>query len=83
MAKEIMDRFGSQMSGYAWWCPALPDCNLVNSSGALTNSGYAMGQFSTYIRPGSHHVTATYRAQTNVKVQAFAGTSDVITERLR
>ncbi len=78
MAKEIMDCFDNQMNGYLWWYLALPDCNLVNPSGALTNKGYIMGQFSKYIRPGSHRVTATYQPQANVNVQAFAGTNNVI-----
>jgi glucuronoarabinoxylan endo-1,4-beta-xylanase len=78
MAKEIMDCFENQFNAYVWWYLALPDCNLVSSSGALTNKGYVMGQFSKYIRPGSHRVTATYQPQTNVNVQAFAGTNNVI-----
>ncbi len=78
MAKEIMDCFNNQMNAYVWWYLVLPDCNLVNSSGVLTNKGYVMGQFSKYIRPGAHRATATYQPQANVNVQTFAGATNVI-----
>ena len=78
MAKEIMDCFNNQMNGYVWWYLVTPNCNLTTSSGTLTNKGYVMGQFSKYIRPGAHRVSATYQPGTNVNVQAFAGTPNVI-----
>ena len=78
MAKEIMDCFNNQMNAYVWWYLATPNCNLTTSSGALTNKGYVMGQFSKYIRPGAHRVSATYQPQNNVNVQAFAGAPNVI-----
>jgi glucuronoarabinoxylan endo-1,4-beta-xylanase len=78
MAKEIMDCFNSQMNGYVWWYLVTPNCNLVTSSGTLANKGYVMGQFSKYIRPGAHRVSATYQPQNNVNVQAYAGTPNVI-----
>jgi len=78
MAKEIMDCFNNQMNAYVWWYLVTPNCNLIASSGTLTNKGYVMGQFSKYIRPGAHRVSATYQPQTNVNVQAFAGTQNVI-----
>jgi len=37
-----------------------------------------MGQFSKYIRPGAHRVSATYQPQNNLNVQAFAGVPNVI-----
>jgi glucuronoarabinoxylan endo-1,4-beta-xylanase len=37
-----------------------------------------MGQFSKFIRPGSHRVSAPYQPQGNLKVQAFAGERNVI-----
>ena len=78
MAKEIMDCFNNQMNGYVWWYLVTPNCNLTTSSGTLTNKGYVMGQFSKYIRPGAHRVSATYQPQNNVNVQAFAGTPNAI-----
>ena len=78
MAKEIMDCFNNQMNAYDWWYLVTPNCNLTTSSGTLTNKGYVMGQFSKYIRPGAHRVSATYQPQNNVNVQAFAGTPNVI-----
>jgi glucuronoarabinoxylan endo-1,4-beta-xylanase len=78
MAKEIMDCFNSQMNAYVWWYLVTPNCNLTTSSGSLTNKGYVMGQFSKYIRPGAHRVSATYQPQNNLNVQAFAGTPNAI-----
>ena len=78
MAKEIMDCMNSQMNGYVWWYLRVPNCNLITSSGTITNKGYVMGQFSKYVRPGSHRVSASYQPQTNVNVQAYAGTNNVI-----
>jgi glucuronoarabinoxylan endo-1,4-beta-xylanase len=78
MAKEIMDCLNSQMNGYVWWYLRTPNCNLVTSSGGITNKGYVMGQFSKFVRPGSHRVNVAYQPQTNVNVQAFSGTKNVI-----
>jgi glucuronoarabinoxylan endo-1,4-beta-xylanase len=78
MAKEIMDCMNSQMNGYVWWYLRVPNCNLITSSGTLTNKGYVMGQFSKYVRPGSYRASAPYQPQTNVNVQAYAGTNNVI-----
>jgi glucuronoarabinoxylan endo-1,4-beta-xylanase len=78
MGKEIMDCLANQMNAYVWWYLRMPGCNLITSSGAILNKGYVMAQFSKYIRPGSHRVTATYQPQTNVNVQAFSGTNNVI-----
>jgi O-glycosyl hydrolase len=78
MAKEIMDCMNSQMNAYIWWYLRVPNCNLITSAGGITNKGYVMGQFSKYIRPGSHRATAPYQAQSNVNVQAYTGTKNVI-----
>ena len=78
MGKEIMDCLANQMNAYIWWYLRMPGCNLITSSGAILNKGYIMAQFSKYIRPGSYRVTATYQPQTNVNVQAFSGTNNVI-----
>jgi glucuronoarabinoxylan endo-1,4-beta-xylanase len=78
MGKEIMDCLANQMNAYVWWYLRMPGCNLITSSGAILNKGYIMAQFSKYIRPGSHRVTATYQPQSSVNVQAFSGTNNVI-----
>ena len=78
MAKEIMDCMNSQMNGYVWWYLRVPNCNLITSSGTITNKGYVMGQFSKYVRPGSYRASAPYQPQTSVNVQAYSGTNNVI-----
>jgi glucuronoarabinoxylan endo-1,4-beta-xylanase len=78
MAKEIMDCMNSQMNAYVWWYLRVPNCNLITSSGTLTNKGAIMGQFSKFVRPGAQRATAPYQPQSNVYVQAYAGTKNVI-----
>jgi glucuronoarabinoxylan endo-1,4-beta-xylanase len=78
MSKEIMDCMNSQMNAYIWWYLRVPNCNLITASGGITNKGYIMGQFSKYIRPGSHRTAAPYQPQSNVNVQAYAGAKNVI-----
>lgn len=78
MGKEIMDCMNAQMNGYVWWYLRTPNCNLVTSSGGITNKGYVMGQFSKFVRPGAFRVNTTYQIQNNVSVQAFAGEKNVI-----
>jgi glucuronoarabinoxylan endo-1,4-beta-xylanase len=78
MGKEIMDCMNSQMNAYIWWYLRVPNCNLITASGGITNKGYVMGQFSKYVRPGSHRASAPYQPQSNVNVQAYAGAKNVI-----
>lgn len=77
-AKEIMDCLNNQMNAYIWWYLRTPNCNLINEDGTLKLKGYVMGQFSKYVRPGSHRATATYSPQSGVTVMAFAGARNVI-----
>jgi len=76
--KEIMDCLNNQMNAYVWWYLTSPNCNLVNTNGSIQLKGYVMGQFSKYVRPGSHRVTATYSPQSGVTVMAFTGSQNVI-----
>lgn len=78
MGKEIMECMNAQMNGYVWWYLRTPNCNLVTSSGGITNKGYVMGQFSKFVRPGAFRVNTTYQIQNNVNVQAYAGEKNVI-----
>jgi glucuronoarabinoxylan endo-1,4-beta-xylanase len=76
--KEIMDCLNNQMNAYVWWYLRTPNCNLINDDASIQLKGYVMGQFSKYVRPGSHRVTATYAPQSDVTVMAFSGTKNVI-----
>jgi glucuronoarabinoxylan endo-1,4-beta-xylanase len=77
-AREIMECLNAQMNGYVWWYLRTPNCNLITSSGGITNKGYVMGQFSKFVRPGAFRVNTTYQIQNNVNVQAFAGDKNAI-----
>jgi len=76
--KEIMDCLNNQMNAYVWWYLRVPNCNLIDSTGALKLKGHVMGQFSKYIRPGFHRVDATFAPQSGISVQAFTGEQNVI-----
>jgi glucuronoarabinoxylan endo-1,4-beta-xylanase len=78
MGKEIMNCMNNMMNAYVWWYLVTPSCNLMDANGNLQLKAYVMGQFSKYIRPGFHRVSATFNPQSNVTVVAFTGTKSVI-----
>jgi len=78
IAKEITDCFYNNMSAYIWWYLIQPGCNLINASGAIKKKGYAIAQFSKFIRPGYYRVDATYHPQIGVYVTAYKGADDVM-----
>jgi glucuronoarabinoxylan endo-1,4-beta-xylanase len=72
-AKEISDCMNNQMSAYFWWRayhPTLQTDDLINGSTPLTN-GYAIGQFTKYVRPGKVRCATTYNPTTNIYVTAY------------
>lgn len=72
-AKEVSDCMNNQFSAYIWWHAyhaALTDLDLLNGSAPLMN-GYAIGQFSRWIRPGYVRCATTYNPQGSVYVTAY------------
>ncbi len=61
------------MSAYIWW-KCLGDANgLVNASGTPQKRGFAMAQFSRFVRPGYYRIGVTNTAG-NISVSAFKET---------
>lgn len=73
MAKEITECMYNNMNAYVWWYLRQPGCNLMETGGKLKKTGYTMGQYSKFIRPGYFRVDATYQPVTGVYVVAFKG----------
>lgn len=78
MGRQILDCMVSGMHAYVWWYLSLPYCNLVKRDGTLMRKGYAMAQFSKFIRPGYRRIEAAYQPQPGVFVAAFRGETTVI-----
>jgi glucuronoarabinoxylan endo-1,4-beta-xylanase len=80
-AKEINDCMCDNMNAYVWWW-MLPlngsQCNLINSSNALTKNGCAIGQFAKWIRPGYKRVDATPSPYTDIYVSAYTNGNKII-----
>jgi glucuronoarabinoxylan endo-1,4-beta-xylanase len=73
IAKEIVDCIYNDMSAYIWWYLRQPGCNIINTGGSIKKKGYAIGQFSKFIRPGYSRIDATYQPQTGVYVIGCIG----------
>jgi glucuronoarabinoxylan endo-1,4-beta-xylanase len=73
VAKEILDCMYNNMNAYVWWYLRQPGCNLINAGGTLKKKGYAIAQFSKFVRPGYYRVDATYSPRVGVILVAFKG----------
>jgi glucuronoarabinoxylan endo-1,4-beta-xylanase len=60
MSKEIHDAMNNQFSAYFWWWVNDGQWdNLVDSSGTIYKSGYTIGQFAKFVRPGYYRIGTT------------------------
>ncbi|HYM01132.1 MAG TPA: glucuronoxylanase XynC [Blastocatellia bacterium] len=79
LAKEIHDSMTvAQYNAYIWWWvkdwPAENFSNgLIDSNNNVKPAGYAMAQYSKFIRPGYVRSNATYNPSTNVYVSGYKG----------
>ncbi len=79
-AREVSDCMHNRMNAYIWWRayhPTLQADDLIQGSTPLKN-GYAIGQFSKYVRPGKVECTTTYNPSTSVYVTAYHGNGLVV-----
>jgi glucuronoarabinoxylan endo-1,4-beta-xylanase len=79
LAKEINDCMDNNMSAYLWWWAYYPGnaTNLLNGSTILL-TGYVMGQYAKFVRPGYVRVNTTYNPQGNVYLSAYTGSGKVV-----
>ncbi|HYM01131.1 MAG TPA: glucuronoxylanase XynC [Blastocatellia bacterium] len=79
VAKEIHDSMTvAQYNAYIWWWvkdwPSLNSfIGLIDSNNNIKPAGYALAQYSKFIRPGYVRCNATYSPSTKVFVSAYKG----------
>ncbi|MEJ2049667.1 MAG: glucuronoxylanase XynC [Calditrichota bacterium] len=86
-AKSINDCMNANMSAYIWWYivrfygPIYDDDSRRppgTEKGEISKRGYAMSQYSRFIRPGYYRVDATANPQAGVYVSAYRGSSNMV-----
>lgn len=84
VAKEINDSMAiGDYSAYVWWwVEDWPTENsytgLIDSNGNVKAAGYAMAQYSKFIRPGYVRANATYNPNSNIYVTAYDGSGNYV-----
>jgi glucuronoarabinoxylan endo-1,4-beta-xylanase len=84
VAKEIHDSMTiGNYNAYLWWWvadwPALNSfIGLIDANNNLKPAGYAMAQYSKFIRPGYVRCDATYSPSPNVYVSAYQGSGHFV-----
>ena len=79
VAKEINDSMAvANYNAYVWWWahdwPAENfSFGLIDANANVKPTGYAMGQYSKFVRPGYSRFNATYNPSSNVYVTAYGG----------
>ncbi|MFO7657833.1 MAG: PKD domain-containing protein [Bacteroidales bacterium] len=78
MATEINNCMKANFNAYLWWY-IRRFYSFIDEGGNITKKGYAMAQFSKFIRPGFVRVGSTVASAPNVDVTAYkSGDSMVI-----
>ena len=84
LAKEIHDSLTTaSYNAYLWWWLQDSAANnygngLLDEQNNLTLNGYAMGQFSKFIRPGYVRATATENPSAGLYVSAYHGSGHYV-----
>lgn len=83
VAKEINDCMDAGMSAYVWWYLVryygpLGDGTSGSVLGQITKRGYAMSQYSRFVRPGYHRVFATENPQPDLYLTAYKGSGKTV-----
>jgi glucuronoarabinoxylan endo-1,4-beta-xylanase len=81
VAKEINDSMSvANYNAYVWWwAHDWPQesfsFGLIDASSNVKPAGYAMAQYSKFVRPGYLRYNSTYNPSTNVYVTAYGGSA--------
>jgi glucuronoarabinoxylan endo-1,4-beta-xylanase len=81
VAKEINDSMSvANYNAYVWWWVRdWPEegfsFGLIDANANVKPAGYAMAQYSKFIRPGYSRYNSTYSPSTNVYVTAYGGSN--------
>jgi len=76
-AKSINDCMNVQMSAYIWWY-IVRYYGPIDENGVVTKRGFVMSQYSKFVRPEFHRVSATANPQANVYVTAYKNGSKMV-----
>jgi len=79
-AREVSDCLSHEMNAYIWWRAfhtSLATDDLIDGATPQKN-GYAIGQFSRFLRPGMVRCGATYSPNPGVYVTAYRGNGLVV-----
>ena len=81
VAKEINDSMSvANYNAYVWWwvhdwSQESFSFGLIDANSNVKPAGYAMAQYSKFVRPGYSRYNSTYSPSTNVYVTAYGGSS--------
>jgi glucuronoarabinoxylan endo-1,4-beta-xylanase len=81
VAKEINDSMSvANYNAYVWWwvhdwAQENFSFGLIDANSNVKPAGYAMAQYSKFVRPGYFRFNSTYNPSTNVYVTAYGGSS--------
>ena len=79
VAKEINDSMSvANYNAYVWWwahdwAAENFSFGLIDANANLKSAGYAMAQYSKFVRPGYLRYNSTYNPSSNVYVTAYGG----------
>ena len=79
VAKEINDSMSvANYNAYVWWwvhdwAAESFSFGLIDANANVKPAGYAMGQYSKFVRPGYLRYNSTYNPSSNVYVTAYGG----------
>jgi glucuronoarabinoxylan endo-1,4-beta-xylanase len=78
-AKTINDCMNANMNAYVWWYIVRYygpiDDGTYLPAGEVTRKGYAMSQYSKFIRPGYHEIECNNSPQRNIYATAYKDSS--------
>jgi hypothetical protein len=81
VAKEINDSMSvANYNAYVWWwvhdwSQESFSFGLIDANSNVKPAGYAMAQYSKFVRPGYSRYNSTYNPSTSVYVTAYGGSS--------
>ncbi len=77
VAAWIDDRIAVEnANAYFWWCANGSSClTWSTQSPSIAITGYVLGQYSDFVRPGYYRIDATHVPQTGVSVSAYNNAS--------
>jgi glucuronoarabinoxylan endo-1,4-beta-xylanase len=77
IAKQVSDAMNNQFNAYFWWWVSQGSQTTIIDGTTPRKTGYSLGQFAKYVRPGMTRIGTTYNPSTNVYVTAYKNGSTV------